>query len=337
MSRPKTPPTGNEMLTGPIGVVGGGALGGWMASLMKNRGWDVSLLLRPGREEIPTELEYRVCGAGDEEALDDFGVDAPGRQSIPCAATDAAGEPFRWLFFAVKATDLPEVAHQVAARINSGTRLVFPGNGLDLPAPFRALDSDRFLIASTTYGLFKVGRTSVSVRGDDGEFSVGSIDSFAGDAEDTRCLSSALGSLGLRAHQVSDGAAAMWQKAILSAGLNPVCALLGLENGELPASSGFALATEASNEAQRVAAAEGVDLAPTKVAEALKSLCEKTAANRCSMLQDLDSGAMTEVAWINGVVVKLGKKNNIPTPANRLLLDLVEGASTETPVQMSLN
>lgn len=318
-------------LEGPIGVVGGGAVGGWLATQMKNHGWDVSLLLRPNTAGYPEAIDYQVSGVGFGDL----------RETIPCAAADASGEPLRWLFLALKAGDMEQAAHQLAHRINSDTRLVFPGNGLDLTAPFATLASDRFLVASTTYGLFRESRTQISVRGAAGEISIGPDSSYPSAAEDARHLTAALQALGLRTRQVASGSAVMWQKAILSAGLNPVCALLGIENGQLPASEGFPLALEASSEAIKVASAEGLDMSsmssPVVIETSLKELCEKTATNRCSMLQDLDSGESTEVNWISGVVVRLGKKNNIPTPVNQLLLDMVKGVSVGTLSPVSLN
>ena len=72
----------------------------------------------------------------------------------------------------------------------------------------------------------------------------------------------------------------VWQKSILSAGLNPVCALLGIENGQLPSSPGFALAKAASHEAYKVAVAEGFDLPALEVSRAnpaIKGSCDNPA------------------------------------------------------------
>lgn len=42
-----------------------------------------------------------------------------------------------------------------------------------------------------------------------------------------------------------------------------------------------------------------------------------------SMLQDIGKGKLTEVDAINGVVVEFGKKNNIPTPSNEMVVKLI--------------
>ncbi|KAJ1862247.1 hypothetical protein LPJ73_000806 [Coemansia sp. RSA 2703] len=49
-----------------------------------------------------------------------------------------------------------------------------------------------------------------------------------------------------------------------------------------------------------------------------------TARNCSSMLQDVSSGRQTEVEWINGYLVRLGKQHGVPTPVNTLLYTLVK-------------
>jgi len=53
-------------------------------------------------------------------------------------------------------------------------------------------------------------------------------------------------------------------------------------------------------------------------------MAELTAGNRSSMLQDVRNGRPTEIDWINGEVVRRGRRHNVPTPVNEALLKLVE-------------
>lgn len=318
---------GPVLLDGPVGVVGGGAVGGWLATLMQCDGWPVTLLRRPGFCEDRGVSHWSITENSELKIT----------AEIPCEETDAAGEPFRWLFLAVKAGDLPAVSKQICQRINSRTCLVFLGNGLGLTQSFEDCGSDRFLAASITYGLFRSKSGEISVRGDGGEITIGPLGNFAEGPDLSLRLTAALSRIGLEAFTVEDGDRVVWQKSILSAGLNPVCALLGIENGQLPSSPGFALAKAASHEAYKVAVAEGFDLPALEVGSSLAELCEKTATNRCSMLQDLDSGFGTEVEWISGAIVRRGQECGIPTPANQLLHNLLEEISSGSPVKAIAN
>lgn len=47
---------------------------------------------------------------------------------------------------------------------------------------------------------------------------------------------------------------------------------------------------------------------------------------RPSMYADLENNRKTEVRYINGHIIQLGKKAGVPTPVNQRLVDLVEAA-----------
>jgi 2-dehydropantoate 2-reductase len=42
------------------------------------------------------------------------------------------------------------------------------------------------------------------------------------------------------------------------------------------------------------------------------------------MYQDMSRGKKTEIDFLNGMIVKLGKKHHIPTPINHTLKCLIE-------------
>ncbi|HJJ94632.1 MAG TPA: 2-dehydropantoate 2-reductase, partial [Methanocorpusculum sp.] len=47
-----------------------------------------------------------------------------------------------------------------------------------------------------------------------------------------------------------------------------------------------------------------------------------TAAPYSSMYQDIMAKRLTEVDYINGAIVELGKKHGIPTPVNETIVNL---------------
>lgn len=49
-------------------------------------------------------------------------------------------------------------------------------------------------------------------------------------------------------------------------------------------------------------------------------------AAKSSMWDDLSSGRETEIDFLNGVVINLGKSGNVPTPVNQAVYDLVKEA-----------
>ncbi|MGV2805670.1 2-dehydropantoate 2-reductase, partial [Clostridium perfringens] len=58
------------------------------------------------------------------------------------------------------------------------------------------------------------------------------------------------------------------------------------------------------------------------------SVCQSTSGNTSSMLKDVMDGRTTEVAWINGSIVRLGQKYGISVPTHELVTQLIEGMNT---------
>jgi 2-dehydropantoate 2-reductase len=57
---------------------------------------------------------------------------------------------------------------------------------------------------------------------------------------------------------------------------------------------------------------------------ATETITRRTAANRSSMLQDVQRGSPTEIDAICGAIVKAGEQTGVPTPVNRTLWQLVK-------------
>ena len=116
----------------------------------------------------------------------------------------------------------------------------------------------------------------------------------------------------------------IWAKAIYNAALNPLSAIFKVPYGALSNENAFAIIERIVEEAFAVANAENIKLFWDSPAEYLKFLRDvqlpKTASHHSSMLKDIERGKRTEIDFINGVFVRLGRKYNIPTPVNEIIL-----------------
>jgi 2-dehydropantoate 2-reductase len=141
---------------------------------------------------------------------------------------------------------------------------------------------------------------------------------------------------GLPAEISDDLDAFVWGKLIVNAGINALTALLRVPNGALATTpEARALTEQAAREAVAVAQARGVRLRePDPVAHVL-AVAQATGANRSSMLQDVLRGSPSEIATINGAVVREGRRLGVPTPVNDLLTALVQAldATAHTRVE----
>ena len=125
--------------------------------------------------------------------------------------------------------------------------------------------------------------------------------------------------------EVSDNVQGLiWDKLLVNTGINALASLTGVSNGELLEHEELTLIMEeVVREGERVAKAKGIDLNFSDPVAHTKEVCEATAANRCSMLQDISNHRKTEIDTINGAIVKEGTRLGIPTPVNETLTRLV--------------
>jgi 2-dehydropantoate 2-reductase len=64
---------------------------------------------------------------------------------------------------------------------------------------------------------------------------------------------------------------------------------------------------------------------PESAWDELVEVCRRTAINRSSMLQDVESGRETEIEAINGSLVRLARRHGILAPLNETMADLIRG------------
>jgi 2-dehydropantoate 2-reductase len=117
----------------------------------------------------------------------------------------------------------------------------------------------------------------------------------------------------------------LWSKLIINVGINALTALTRLHNGELLDHEGTRAVMEmAVDEAMRVARARGVRLLYDHPVEKVAEVCQATAGNISSMLQDVLKEKKTEIEQINGAVVREAAGLDIHTPVNATLVGLIK-------------
>jgi len=116
----------------------------------------------------------------------------------------------------------------------------------------------------------------------------------------------------------------LWGKLIVNVGINALAAITRVKNGRLPHIEGTRiLMARAVEEAVAVAKAKDIRLPyPNPLAKVLE-VCQATAGNVASMLQDILNKRTTEISFINGAIVREGEAFGIATPVNLTLTTLV--------------
>jgi len=117
----------------------------------------------------------------------------------------------------------------------------------------------------------------------------------------------------------------LWSKLIINVGINALTAITRLNNGQMLENEGAKqIMKQAVLEASKIARRKKISLDYSDPLKKVESVCNQTALNMSSMLQDVLKKKKTEVDFINGAIVREGEDLEIPTPVNSVLADLVK-------------
>ncbi len=121
----------------------------------------------------------------------------------------------------------------------------------------------------------------------------------------------------------------LWGKVAINAGINPLTALLRVENGYLADNANARAAMCAATlETVSVAHASRIAFPYNDPAQTVVAVARATHENRSSMLQDIERGSPTEIDAICGAIVRAGEQVGVATPINQILYDMVVSAES---------
>jgi 2-dehydropantoate 2-reductase len=295
-----------------IAVIGAGAMGSLFGAYLTKAGESVAVM-----DVWPEHIQaIQTQGLILEEMS--------GEQNIPLTATTRLDmlEPVDLVILFVKSAATRLAAKSATAILKAGGRILTLQNGLgNAETIAEVIGMERVLVGTTAQGatLLGPGRVRHAGQGDThiGQLA-GGADPFCDDVAMT------LSRAGLPTFVEADVRRLVWGKLVINAGINALTALLRLRNGqlaELPETR--QLLTLAVEEAVQVANAAGIRLPYLDPVEKVLSVAIATKQNQSSMLQDILRGATTEIAVINGAIVREGERLGVATPVNRSLTLLV--------------
>jgi len=108
----------------------------------------------------------------------------------------------------------------------------------------------------------------------------------------------------------------VWLKTVINSAINPIATLAEVKNGELKNPELNDEVKKLCEESSKIASSNGIKL-PLDPWIEINKIIEKTADNKCSMLQDLENNQQTEIDAINGELIRIGKKLSINTMYNQ--------------------
>ena len=181
------------------------------------------------------------------------------------------------------------------------------------------------VIRGTTFPAGRVVEPGHVQQDTGGSTWIGPFEPKPASMEEIETLADRLTRSGMETQALADSRGAQWTKLIFNAATNPIGALTGLPHGvACDHASVRRLISDLTAEGVAVANALGItlDSNPEKLIDHARDVAYE---HKASMLQDTLSRRPTEVASLNGGIVKFGAETGVPTPLNQAILALIEG------------
>ena len=304
----------------PILIIGAGSLGLLLAGKLSDKVQEVDLMTR-------TVEQSEAIQRSGIEVLSQSSLHAhPRRVFSFYDPIDAIGE-YDAVLVTVKQTQLTTSLLQTASLLAGHQGLVvLLQNGIGhAEKAMSVIPTNRIRVAVVMEGGKRLSNTTVEHTGSGG-IQFGPWDSLHGDQpfhkEDYR-LATWLSNAGFKAALVPQMIKPVWEKLIMNAVINPLTAIYQLRNGDLPKSKErLQLMRQLFDEGFLLAERVGVTL-PIDLWDRTIELCQLTANNHSSMLQDIQAGRPTEIESITGTMLQLAKSVGVSLDAHQLVYELL--------------
>ncbi len=297
-----------------VWIVGAGALGSLCGGLLARAGARVCLYNPSNVEHIRAIQQAGLRIERDGSVLN-VAVEAT---TTPEAIADA---DLVGIF--VKAHQTAIALEQIAPKLNRRSWVLSLQNGIGMEHEIlRFVPPERFLRGVTAQGATLLGSGRVRWAGV-GPTRLGRWEGPA--TPEIEQILALFRSAEIETEYSEEIERLLWEKLIINCAINPLTALFDTPNGAVVHDSELReIAGAVAKEALGVARAHGVVLTEAEALERVETVASKTAQNISSMLQDVRRGRPTEIEYINGAVVREGRRLGMATPINLLLTKLIK-------------
>ncbi len=303
-----------------IAIIGAGNIGSLLGALLTDAGQDVTLV------ELRKDIVEAIRAGGVQIEMSD------GRTlETPVKITDDAGQVgiVDLVILAVKANATRDAASAARSLIGEGTRVLSVQNGAgNVEAITEVLGSDSHVLGGVFWCVVTpLGLNRLSWVVGTGGLKIGPASGVVGAEEEA--IAGVLRSTGLDVSISTDVQQLIWGKVMQNVPL-ALGTAMRLTNDEYAAyPHAKELILKMAEECLAVTTAAGIDLSeggdPVEgLMKTIERFHESGTKPKCSMLQDLERGRLTEIDAINGSIVREGRRLGVATPVNEVMVALVK-------------
>jgi 2-dehydropantoate 2-reductase len=284
-----------------IFVLGAGAIGSCYGALLSRKN-DVTLI--GTRAYVDAVKSHGLVIKGDIE----------GSFQVKTETHISEIPPNSLIILTTKAQDAADAATELKPLLRRDSVLLVLQNGLKIKELIRRAIGDK---CEVVRGLVLMAAESL----EPGRITFWNGHTIIEDTKTGEKIQAVFEKSGLKARVTADIAKEEWSKLVVNCVINPLTAILRVRNNEIDVTSLKEIRHGIIEECSFVAEAEGIHLEQGLEAEVERKIRGYT--NYSSMYQDVAKGKRTEISFLNGKIVELGRKHGIRTPVNETLAGLI--------------
>jgi len=227
-----------------------------------------------------------------------------------------------FLILTVKSYDTDNAIKQAGNIIGENTTVLSLQNGLDnVDSIKKYLEPEKIIAGVTTYGALFSEPGEIRHTGM-GTTVIGELNGKKTERIDN--IVRLFNQAGIKTTASPDITKDIWGKAVVNSCINPLTTFFQCKNGYLLDNPILGqLVEKICQESTYIANAQGLDFSYEDVIKNTKNVIRNTSENYSSMFQSLKKGKKTEIDFINGKIVDIGKRNNSETALNEVLIFLI--------------
>ncbi len=304
-----------------IVIVGPGAMGSLLAAFLSKS--------KPANRQSEKDevwlLDYKKERAREiaQSGVRVEGVSGNWQVNVKISADINEIGPAELFIICVKSYNTKQAISEVKPLIKEGGAVLTLQNGIgNIEIISEAVGAEKVVAGVTNLGATLLEPGVIRHAGK-GETAIGRMDGKM--TVQMRAIRDIFNKSGLDTKISRDIKGLIWSKLIINSGINPLTAILRLNNGKLTEFEGARRTMrEAVTEAIKVAKRKRIKLSFDDPLAKVETVAEATGLNISSMLQDVLRKKRTEIDFINGVIVRQAQELSIPVPINQMLVDLIK-------------
>ena len=298
-----------------IGIIGTGGVGGYFGGKLLKAGFDVVFAATLKSAEIISKNGLKIKSPQGDMEFKEVRISSDYSILKDCDI----------IFLCTKSQNTKEAGENIKPYLKQGAVIVSLQNGIDNEEILSEILGKECVIPAQVYISVASYSAGVIEHGGSGEIVLGELNNQT--TERLKELQNLLVSADIPAKITNDYRKILWLKLLVNSVYNGFSAILGDDFKKIPYSqegkNGF---YKMLKEGQKVAIADGVNIEEKH----LQKIMEMTQEGNVffnypsSTLQDIKKHKPLEIDYIQGAIIRKGKKYNIETPMNNLVWSLLK-------------